>query len=224
MRKLKKVMLVLMVAITLCTMCTPMASAAYYDLPYTYTFDDGTQVKYNFDADGNSYGFIDGEKVDLALPLDCYEVTDPEILAKLNAGIENTNTSSMARVAPPTNYYTFKIGSNELVSSNTYTQKVDYSTISLDVDTSYLKPYPGHNYIVLKTTNLKTANILSNKKINYSFWYYEVGTEKWYGKTYTKSCTSGVPHAYLTTYDYIQFTFIKSSNIKSFTANIWTKA
>lgn len=35
---------------------------------------------------------------------------------------------------------------------------------------------------------------------------------------------SGISHAYLTTYDYVRFTFIKSSNIKTFTANIWTKA
>lgn len=225
MRKLKKVMLVLMVAVTLCTMCTPMASAAYYDLPYTYTFDDGTQVKYNFDSDGNSYGFINGEKVDLALPLDCYKVTDPEILAELNAGLEavNNSTSSMARVAPPTSYYNFTVSSpTSLKSSNTYKQTVNYDNVSVDVSTSYLNPYINHNNIVLKTTNLKTKNVLSSKKINYSFWFYEVSTETWYGKTFTKNCNGGIPHAYLTSYDFVRFTFIKSSNIKSFTANIWT--
>ena len=43
-----------MVAITLCTVCAPIAGAKYYEAPYTYVFEDGTTVEYNFDLDGNS--------------------------------------------------------------------------------------------------------------------------------------------------------------------------
>ena len=192
-------------------------------MPYTYTFKDGKEIKYAFDDNGNSYSFINGEKVNIALPLDRYEITDADILAELNS-IFNTNSSNMAKVAPPTSYYSFYISSsNNLISANTYTQAVNYADITIDVDTQYLKPYAGHNAIVLKTTNIKPAVSL-NKKIKYSFWYYDSNQEKWYGQTYEKNCTSGVPHTYLTTYDYIMFSFIKTSNINSFTANIWTKA
>ena len=225
MKNLKRIITVFMVAITLCTVCAPIAGAKYYEAPYTYVFEDGTTVEYNFDLDGNSYGFINGEKVDLLLPLECYKVTDPELLAELNADLETiTNSgSSMARVAPPTNYYNFTVSSStSLRSANTYTQSINYDNISNDVSTSFLNPYIQHNNIVLKTTNIKTKNLSLNKKINYSFWYYDVTSESWYVKTFTKNCTAGVPHGYIKNYDFVRFTFIKSSNIKSFNANIWT--
>lgn len=223
MKKIKNSIIMLMVVIILTTICSPIANASYFDLPYTYTFKDGKEIKYAFDDNGNSYSFINGEKVNIALPLDRYEITDADVLAELNS-IFNTNSSNMAKVAPPTSYYSFYISSsNNLVSANTYTQAVNYADITIDVNTQYLKPYASHNQIVLRTTNLKTNTSL-NKKIKYSFWYYDSSYAKWYGQTNEANCNSGIPHGYLTTYDFIMFSFIKTSNIKSFTANIWTTA
>lgn len=209
-----------MVAVTLCTMCTPIASAAYYDLPYTYTFEDGDKVSYNFDGDGIPYTFEDGERVVATLPLDQFKVTDPEVLAELNSVFEEEIVSSKARAAAPTSYYSFKL-SNRNTVSQTYVQAINFANVTSGVNTQYMDPYPSHNYVALKTTNLKTANILSSKKITYTYWYYELGN--WYAINCNKNCNSGVLHQYYTTVDFVMFSFTKTSNIKSFTANIWTQ-
>lgn len=189
MRKLKKIMLVLMVAVTLCTMCTPMASAAYYDLPYTYTYDNGEVVKYNLDSDGNPYSFIDGEKVDLLLPLSKFKVTDSNLVNELNKSINITSdTSNMARAAVPTKYVDISatIDSEGLISK-LYKKYVDLEANS-SVTTDVLKINPSLVRINVTTADLN-KKLLSGSKIKLTLYFYNYLEESWYSNTYTNNYT-----------------------------------
>ncbi len=225
MRKLKKVMLVLMVAVTLCTMCTPMASAAYYDLPYTYTYDNGEVVKYNLDSDGNPYAFIDGEKVPLLLPLAQFKVTDNKLINELNQGL-NLGTSNMARSSAPSSYVDISatVDSLQLISKS-YNKYVDLEKNS-SVTTSNLKVNLKLVRLNVATTDMKKS-LLSGNKVKITLYFYSYLEDLWYNYTYTENFT-GTGKNYIFSPSYTPYIKAKaqksSSGVKNFNLHMHTYA
>lgn len=185
-----------------------------------YVTADGTTINYYLGTDGNPYTMINGEQVLVALPLEQYLVTDEEILNELRS---LTNNEATPLTAEPSNYYDISDCSLDEVSS-TYSTNIDFSNGS--VDTDYIKISLQHSMVRMKTTNIKKANILAGKKINYTFYYYSGVEGEWYNLSVSDiDCSStngaGVQIAE-GLYPYIYYNISKSSNLKSLTANIWT--
>lgn len=191
---------------------------------YQYKSPLGETIDYYYGEDGNTYTTVNGKEIMVALPLEQFEIKDKAILRELNQ-VFSVKSGGLRATSAPSNYVDLSQCSNTAVSQ-THSEKIDISKSPYTAGTKYIKINIQHNYVYLKTTNLKKGSILTGNKIAYTCYYYDIYDEKWYG-TYESSvdCTGTHGKGTILTKgvnQYVYYYLGKSSDINSFTANIWT--
>lgn len=182
---------------------------------------NGNEIKYYMDEDGLPYNMKNGEKIYLALPLEQFKITDPELIAELDATI-NEETTLTSR-ALPTDIYNLTLKSDPLLSSNAYTHYCSFLNTDR-FETPSFKMSSKHSVIRLQTDDIEKP-FLGSSKVNfvYRFWY--VSTGEWSAITYKDvKCTSslGFPIQYLSETSYSKYFLILPSDVTAYTAVIWT--
>lgn len=187
---------------------------------YVFYGTDGAEIEYYKDEDGHPYVLADGEMQYILLPLPEFKVTDPEKIRQLEAVRTGTNMQRSV----PTSYVDLSTGAAG-VASAAYSASVSFKD-EAEFTTSVLKYNRYHSTLRIKVKDVVKNNIFTGSKISYNIYYYNEAFDEWSCDTYTdKDCTgsNGIGYVFTpSTMTYGMFDIYKSSDLKSFTINIWT--
>lgn len=178
------------------------------------------KVEYYVDNDGHTYVDENGEKLYILLPLEEFRVTDQEKIQQLEA-LRNLNNTQRA---VPSSYVDLSTGAAS-VSSPAYAADVSFEDEE-EFTTAILKYNIYHSTLRIKVTDIVKNSFFAGNKISYNIYYYYEAFDEWYVDSYTDvNCTgiNGVGYVFTpSTMNYGMFDIYKSSDLKSFTVNIWT--
>ncbi len=188
----------------------------------TYIFHDenGYETEYYIDDDGHAYVDKDGDKLYILLPLERFRVTDEAKIQQLEALRNSNNTQKSV----PSSYVDLSTGAAG-AASPAYAADVSFEE-ETEFTTAVLKYNKYHSTLRIKIKDVVKNNIFAGNKISYNIYYYYEAFDEWYVDSYTDvncSGTSGVGYDFTpSTMTYGLFDIYKSSDLKSFTVNIWT--
>lgn len=217
----KKALLSFILACMIFISSVTFASAKESDTSYVFTFPNGKNIFYFLDEYGNPYVLDkNGEEIPIALPLDNLKVTDAEKIEQLNAELSTNNSRS----APSS--YVELTAATPSQNSTKYTQVMSFlSTTSLP--TRYIKFYPNHEGLSIKTADVYKEHWYSSVNINFTWYYYTEYLDSWYSRTFTnQNCTNSagkrIQHE-PSINPYGKFEMSKgSSGVESFVLEIWS--
>jgi len=209
---MKKITALIMVGIfLLCFGLQAFAVSENGETVYQMELSDGTVVEYYLDEHLSPYQMNDGQKVYLALPLEHLKITDPALVAELDASIGNTVTRGV-----PTDTYS--------LGTNRYNVHLDFRN-----DKSFVTPifqYVGSNpFLKVKASNIDKAPF-AGKEFNVCYMYYQSADDTWfqacyYGVDCSDSDGLAIQH-FPDIRPYGRFVISKSSNIYSADFSIFT--
>lgn len=197
--------------------------SAFAGEKHTYRCRDGYTIEYYLDSDMNPYFYNNGQKTRLIIGLEHLKVTDAAQLRFLNSIVESTSNPNQRIVS--FNY-------TDLSANVSTTNSASHSNnVSFNSNTEYfLSPYykfnAYHDVVRLQTTNMVKVNFWNNKKISFTYYYYNEFTAEWFYQYFSEiDCTAetGYPiSVVLNTFQYGLFYFWNDGNLESYTAKIWT--
>lgn len=217
MKKIISIILSIMFLASFVTPCFALANS--HGQSYVFTFPDGTTVEYYLDDNSMPYIIENGKEIPIALPLPHLEVTDPDLLNKLNS---ESYTNSNARLTP-TEVYCLTIGDD--YKSNVYTESVSFSSSQ-----SYMSPKflldTRHAGFRIRTSNVDKVSFLKGCSISFNFYFSTSKNGTWYHRTMedfvcTGSNGAGIP-IIPTAYEYGRIEIFEVNNIISCTLQVWT--
>lgn len=215
---MKKTISILLVSIFLLSSIPLYASAAEVN---TYILPSGETINYYLDDNMNPYYYVNGQKRYLAIDLEHLRVTDPEILKELNALLSATKNPLQRSVN--FSYIDLTIGASS-TSSPKYSKNINFNGATY-VTSAFLKFPANLETVRIKTTNLVKTNWYSNKKISFSYFYYNEHNDEWLSLYFKeKLCTASAGYDFgvmLSVCQYGYFYFWNDGNLTSYTANIW---
>lgn len=226
--KMKKIFEKLAVSVTLIivivingTMTSYAAEQVnYYENGYV-TIDENAYY-YDFDENRNPYIIKNSEVLYLALPLEHLQVTDEQVIEKLN---ETFHRAELSRAIPGSYYDISDNDSTEKINSSIYSASVNFDQTAT-FTTSVLKVNRQHATVRFKTSDIKKENIFAGTKVNFTFYYYDIVEDKWYQQVYSeKDCTGTTGFGIIfspTITQYLKFDVSKASKIKSLKLEVWT--
>lgn len=134
-----------------------------------YVFKYGErEIRYLLDEKMQPYYESDGERINLALPLEHLRVTDEEVLATLNRSLRGGMARGISGVTPTT-YHDLGVQPYE----ETMYLSSDY------VSTKYMKMHPTKEVLRIKTSDEVKVHWYSGKRISYVVYYYSAVDEMW---------------------------------------------
>lgn len=138
---------------------------------YVYKYGD-REIKYLLDENMQPYYESNGERINLALPLEHLKVTDEALLAKLNSKMQNEMTRETNNYVP-SNYHDLGVQPYE----ETMSLSENYT------DTDILKMHPTKGVLRIRTSEEERKFLKFGRKISYILYYYSPDTNTW--NTYT---------------------------------------
>jgi hypothetical protein len=194
----------------------------------------GEAIEYFLDREGKPYRYERGERIFMLLPTEHNRVTDPEVLAMLNArafgsvdhnelsqGVGYSSTSS----APPTVYYDLDSGGPAHVNSHVYS-----AWMPLMGFTDILKLNRQHSAIALRTTNMSKGGplggIFTGNRVDLQYFLYWDLTNSWHVEwkyNINATITNGYRLGLLPSMNsFVMIVIHPNDDILSLTANVWT--
>lgn len=192
------------------------------DKANVFIAEDGSKIEYYLDEYGMPYQSIDGEKVYIALSLPSLEVTDVDLICKLNSELLDNKNKSISKAAPST--YIDLSGCANSSNSNEYSIRAT----GLDNDFFNVGPfkYNTHHKAIVIKTSVHIKGLKGDKHLNITYFYYSEKNDKFYSITMMdKDCTitGGFRFQHSPSiYPYGKFGFIAHNTLKSCTIKIFT--
>lgn len=217
MKKAISIILSIIIFASFVTPCFAMANS--YGQSCVFTFPDGTTVEYYLDDNSMPYIIESDKEIPIALPLPHLEVTDPNLLNKLNS---ESYANSNARLTP-TEVYCLTIGDD--YKSNVYTESVSFSSSQ-----SYMSPKflldARHAGFRIKTSDVDKVSFWNGCSISFNFYYSTSKNGTWYYRTMEDFVCTGVNgvafQCYPSTFPYARIEIFEANNINSCTLQVWT--
>ena len=180
---------------------------------YIFKYGD-REIQYMLDEKQQPYYESNGERINLALPLDHLKVTDEALLAELNSKLQDEMLRGTFNYEP-TNYHNLGVQPYEetMGLSENYT------------DTDILKMHPTKGILRIKTSEEEKKHFWLGKKISYVLYYYSPETNWWYDYTVNNiNCSNDVGSSInlvsAQLYPYVYYD-VKSSDLTSAKITCW---
>ncbi|MBE5929802.1 MAG: hypothetical protein E7268_01925 [Lachnospiraceae bacterium] len=172
------------------------------------------EIQYLLDEKMQPYYESNGERINLALPLEHLKVTDEALLAKLNSKMQNEMTRETNNYVP-SNYHDLGVQPYE----ETMSLSENYT------DTDILKVHPTKGIIRIRTSEEDRKFLKFGRKISYILYYYSPDADFWYDYEVNEiNCSNdtGSPFNLVSAqiYPYVYYD-IKSDDLSSAKITCW---